>query len=364
MALFSSLRSQHSRFALLLAVAAAGLVSAVPFGCGAPPAASYFTVDAAPLDAAIEKPAAWEHGANLVVARGCPACHDSADPATVLAGSDQPIAGSEAYGANLTPDPATGIGRWTDEQLTQAIQRGVAADGHTLCAQMPRAADMSDADVAAIVGYLRSLPPVVHAVPASVCPGSPASRGDDDDDGDDDGSDASTRGTPPPSPGALLISEVMCDPLGPEPTDEWFELHNPSGAAVALRSLTITDEDGRSVQIGEAPDLAPGAYALFVRTSEGASAQQLPAPTLVYGEGVGATSGVVLTNDSKGALSILVGDVLIDHFPYGGSPRRVAGSSIERIEEPADGGAIGCTATTSWGSDAGLGTPAAPNDCR
>ena len=369
--------SSHPRLALVLAATSAALVSAVPFGCGSHPAVDLVFVDAGGVDGAVEQPAAWERGANLVSARGCPGCHDSADPSTRLAGSDQPVAGSEAYAANLTPDPATGIGGWTDDELRAAIVRGVAADGHTLCAEMPRAADMNASDVAAIVTYLRSLAPVVHQVPASVCGAgsTPIVVGAADDAGDtgeggvssdagaSDAGRLGTRGTPPPTPGALVISEVMCDPLGPEPTDEWFELHNRTTATVALRGLTLVDSDGRTAGVDEAPDLAPGGYALFVRTREGASASALPAPAFVYGESLGASSGVVLTNDSKGSLSILVGEVVIDSFPYGSSPRRASGASVERIEEPADGGAIGCSATTPWAADAGLGTPAAPNDC-
>jgi hypothetical protein len=218
---------------------------------------------------------------------------------------------------------------------------------------------------------------VVHQVPASVCGDAPEPvlAGDDTDGGaatdadlddDGDGGDAGnlgTRGTPPPTPEALVISEVMCDPTGPEPTDEWFELHNRSTATVALRGLTLVDSDARTAIVDDAPDLGPGGYALFVRTREGATATELPAPAFVYGESLGATSGIVLTNDAKGALSILVGDVLIDTFPYGAAPRRVSGASVERVEDPADGGAIGCTADTPWAADAGLGTPAAVNDC-
>jgi hypothetical protein len=376
----SPVPSSSPRLALLLAAAAAALVSAVPFGCGPQPAVDLVFAEAGAVDGALEEPASWELGANLVSARGCPTCHDSSDPATRLAGSDQPIAGSEAYGANLTPDPATGIGRWTDDQITAAILRGVAADGHTLCEQMPRAADMSAGDVAAIVTYLRSLPPVVHQVPASACAassvtttigapddagagGDGSAGGTGGDGGPSDAGGLGTRGTPPPTPGALVVSEAMCDPLGPEPTDEWFELHNRSTAAVALRGLTLMDSDGRTAVVDAAPDLAPGGYALFVRTAEGATATALPAPAFVYGESLGASSGIVLTNDSKGSISVLVGDVLIDTFPYGASPRRASGASVERIEEPVDGGAIGCTAATPWAPDAGLGTPAAVNDC-
>jgi len=65
---------------------------------------------------------------------------------------------------NLTPDAETGAGTWTDDQLARAIREGIGHDGRTLFPLMPyeefRA--MSDEDLASIVVYLRSLPPVRH----------------------------------------------------------------------------------------------------------------------------------------------------------------------------------------------------------
>jgi mono/diheme cytochrome c family protein len=73
---------------------------------------------------------------------------------------------------NLTPDKATGIGRWTDEQLARAIREGVAHDGRPLAAQMYSNAFrfMTDEDLASVVVYLRSLPPIRRALPATVLP--------------------------------------------------------------------------------------------------------------------------------------------------------------------------------------------------
>jgi hypothetical protein len=35
----------------------------------------------------------------------------------------------KAYAANITPDPDTGIGKWTDAQIAKAIRDGVDRDG-------------------------------------------------------------------------------------------------------------------------------------------------------------------------------------------------------------------------------------------
>jgi mono/diheme cytochrome c family protein len=81
---------------------------------------------------------------------------------------DEPKA-FHAVAANITPDAETGIGRWTDAQLAKAIREGVRPDGSLIGPPMPIGfyRNMSDADLAAIVSYLRAQPPVRHAVEKS-----------------------------------------------------------------------------------------------------------------------------------------------------------------------------------------------------
>jgi Cytochrome c/Cytochrome C oxidase, cbb3-type, subunit III len=68
---------------------------------------------------------------------------------------------------NLTSDPETGLGNWTDNEIARAIREGVDRNGVALFSLMPyknyRA--MSDEDLAAVVVYIRSLAPVRHALP-------------------------------------------------------------------------------------------------------------------------------------------------------------------------------------------------------
>jgi mono/diheme cytochrome c family protein len=68
---------------------------------------------------------------------------------------------------NLTPDPETGAGRWTDDQLARAIREGVGHDGRALFPMMPysRYREMTDEDLASVVVYLRSLPAVRNQLP-------------------------------------------------------------------------------------------------------------------------------------------------------------------------------------------------------
>lgn len=73
---------------------------------------------------------------------------------------------------NITPDPETGIGSWTDDEIARAIREGVSRDGHTLFPAMPYGnfKNMSDEDIASVVVYLRSMQPVKHQVPRSKLP--------------------------------------------------------------------------------------------------------------------------------------------------------------------------------------------------
>ncbi len=72
------------------------------------------------------------------------------------------------YARNITPDPQTGLGRWTDGEILRAIREGVDRDGNAIFPMMPYAAyhEMSDDDARAIVVYLRALRPIRNAVPA------------------------------------------------------------------------------------------------------------------------------------------------------------------------------------------------------
>lgn len=74
-----------------------------------------------------------------------------------------------AYASNLTPDPETGLGRWTDAQIVAAIREGRRPDGSIVGPPMPVHfyRGLSDGDAAAIVAYLRAVPPVRNAVPKS-----------------------------------------------------------------------------------------------------------------------------------------------------------------------------------------------------
>ena len=68
---------------------------------------------------------------------------------------------------NITPDPETGIGTWTDGEKMRAIREGVDRDGRALFPMMPYSfyRNMSNEDVMSVVAYLDSLPSVKNRLP-------------------------------------------------------------------------------------------------------------------------------------------------------------------------------------------------------
>lgn len=68
---------------------------------------------------------------------------------------------------NLTPDPETGLGKWSDGEKIRAIREGISKDGRALFPFMPypHFATMSDEDLYSLVAYINTLAPVKRAMP-------------------------------------------------------------------------------------------------------------------------------------------------------------------------------------------------------
>jgi mono/diheme cytochrome c family protein len=67
----------------------------------------------------------------------------------------------------LTPDPETGLGRWTDGQIYKALKHGQRPDGDMLFPAMPYAQfrQMNDEDLLSIIAYLRQIPAIKNPLP-------------------------------------------------------------------------------------------------------------------------------------------------------------------------------------------------------
>ena len=113
---------------------------------------------------------------------GCFGCHSDLDWSKPGA---PPIAGREGAGhiwsdqdmpwlvaPNITPDNETGIGNWSDDTLARAIREGIGHDGRALFPRMPypHYREMSDEDLASIIVYLRTVPPVRNQLPTTRMP--------------------------------------------------------------------------------------------------------------------------------------------------------------------------------------------------
>lgn len=116
----------------------------------APPAASSFPAELV------------AHGEVLAGAGYCATCH------TVQGG--KPYAGGYAmhtgfgtiYSTNITPDPETGIGAWSETAFRRAMHEGVARDGSHLFPAFPydHFTKLTDADVSALYAYFMTREPV------------------------------------------------------------------------------------------------------------------------------------------------------------------------------------------------------------
>lgn len=104
----------------------------------------------------------------------CAECHTprtglraQADKSRLFAGDAHPSKSFPANPANITPDAATGIGTWSEEQFISTIRTGVDPKGIRLHPFMPskQIARMSDDDLRAIYRYLRTVPPIHNEVP-------------------------------------------------------------------------------------------------------------------------------------------------------------------------------------------------------
>lgn len=106
----------------------------------------------------------------------CYSCH-SANFATVvnhppeaspgyLAGGNPMMdqGGNPVYSANITMDPETGIGKWSEAEFIRAVRHRVRPDGSAIRFPMPNFQPLTEEQVSAVYAYLKSIPPVHHRV--------------------------------------------------------------------------------------------------------------------------------------------------------------------------------------------------------
>ena len=133
-------------------------------------AVAVFFLLSRPVPVAVEVPAAHAadpaNGKILFVAGGCLGCHRSDDEAVdeglPAGGAPFPTPVGTFYPQNLTPDPETGIGSWTDVDFVTAMTRGLSPDGQHFFPAFPYTSyrRMPVEDLLDLRAYLRGLDPV------------------------------------------------------------------------------------------------------------------------------------------------------------------------------------------------------------
>lgn len=108
--------------------------------------------------------ASLERGRYLAAAGGCVSCHtgDGDDAVAFAGGRALATEFGTFYAPNITPDPDTGIGNWSDGDFLNALTKGVSPSGADYFPAFPFTAyaGMSREDALAIKAFLFSLPPV------------------------------------------------------------------------------------------------------------------------------------------------------------------------------------------------------------
>ena len=106
-------------------------------------------------------------GRYLADAADCLACHTAEGGEAFAGGRAFVTEFGTIYSPNISPDPDTGIGSWTDEDFVAAVHEGVAPDGERYYPAFPYAAYtyLTTDDVLAIKAYLFSQPAVSNVAP-------------------------------------------------------------------------------------------------------------------------------------------------------------------------------------------------------
>jgi mono/diheme cytochrome c family protein len=113
-------------------------------------------------------------GAYLARIGDCIACHTAGPQSPPFAGGlplHSPF--GIIYSTNITPDPVTGIGKYSLNDFSLAVRNGIARDGRRLYPAMPYPSftAMTDGDILALYAYfMTEVPPVKHQPPETKLP--------------------------------------------------------------------------------------------------------------------------------------------------------------------------------------------------
>lgn len=104
----------------------------------------------------------------------CGACHTPQDgPQANVAfagGVILPLSANETITSpNITSDPNTGIGQWSDSDIIAAVRSRKTPQGHDITGPMAMYIEgwwkLTDADAHALVAFIKSVPPANNPIP-------------------------------------------------------------------------------------------------------------------------------------------------------------------------------------------------------
>jgi len=113
-----------------------------------------------------------ERGRYLAIAGDCASCHDAPGGQPYAGGRPIETPFGVVVGANITPDPDTGIGAWSDAAFVRALREGKGDHGQFLYPAMPYPyyTKVTERDALAIRAYLNTVEPVHNAVVSNKLP--------------------------------------------------------------------------------------------------------------------------------------------------------------------------------------------------
>src|SRR6476646_11701807 len=133
------------------------MVAAVCAACGSEPVAPTAAHSRASFD-----PALIAKGAQLAAIGNCQVCHTAEGGRSFAGGRPIETPYGAFYAPNITPDPETGIGRWSEGAFARALRERVDRETHTVYRAFPYEyyTRLADEDVHALYAYIATREPV------------------------------------------------------------------------------------------------------------------------------------------------------------------------------------------------------------
>ncbi|MBO9647554.1 MAG: cytochrome c [Variovorax sp.] len=158
-------RARPRQLALITGIALAGAASLLALRAAGQPSGSANQPPLA-VPAAGANLQQIERGRYLAAAGDCVACHTLPRATPFSGGRPVETPFGVVLSANLTPDADTGIGRYDNDTFYRALHEGIDRNGHHLYPAFPYPyyTRVTREDSDSLLAYLRSLPPVNHAV--------------------------------------------------------------------------------------------------------------------------------------------------------------------------------------------------------